>query len=165
VAYATPAQFLARYDANRVGDLVTDDGLRVLPNALLTNSVLQAMLDDASAWLEAAVRAGNKYTVADLSGLAAAGNTLVVRLVCDLAYGMLLQRRGLPPGEAHDRALVMLEKIASGQQVFPTQAAVEAGTVETPVVLSKRMRLLSSVDRYFGDATITPESIYQPRRD
>lgn len=131
MAYATAQNLLDRYDARRIADLVSDSGTRTL--APQSSPVLLACLDDASGEVDAACRVAQRYTSADLSGLTGNANALLVRLVCDLAYGMLVARRGYA---ANDNAVMaprekiafdMLEALRRGERIFSGEDQAEAG--------------------------------------
>lgn len=162
MSYAVPSDFLARYDNNRLGQLVRDDGTAASSTDLLTDPNLQAMLDDASGMIDAACLAGGKYFPADLTGLTGTGKALLLRLNCDLAYGLLVLRRGFTEEEASrlapgfKLALQLLDKLREGSIVFNVTAAIKAGE---PVndVLSSQINLVSSAYRFFGDINILNE--------
>lgn len=136
MAYATPQDLLNRYDARRVADLVSDAGSRTL--APQSSPVVAACLDDASGQVDAACRVAQRYTAAELSGLTGNAQAMLVRLVCDLAYGMLVARRGYTANDAavmaprEKFALDMLEALRRGERLFSGEDQAEAGVnVET----------------------------------
>lgn len=92
--YATGDEFLKRYDVRLIGDLVRDDGTQEPAGSLPANTVLLAVLEDASAAVDAAVFVGNRYTPAQMSSLSETAAAFVRRLVCDLALIYLKRRRG-----------------------------------------------------------------------
>jgi phage gp36-like protein len=92
MAYATPQDLLIRYDERRVADLVSDTGTRSA--APLTSPVVAAVLEDAAGIIDSACRVGGRYSIADLAAMAGSGHYLLVRLSCDIAYGLLVARRG-----------------------------------------------------------------------
>lgn len=92
--YATGDDFLKRYDARLIGDLVSDEGTKVPAADLPTNAVLLAALTDASAAIDAAVSVGNRYTPAQMANLSDTAAGFVRRLVCDLALIYIKRRRG-----------------------------------------------------------------------
>jgi phage gp36-like protein len=118
--WATTAQLQTRYDTRMLGGLVTDDD--TIEGSLGTNSVLIAMLEDATSDVQSAVYQGEQYTPAQMATLDNAANPLLVRLVCDLAVGHLHARRGRPtPPSVQDRvdsARDVLDEIRRGVRVF-----------------------------------------------
>jgi phage gp36-like protein len=159
MAYATPAQFLVRYDARRLGQLVRDDGTKATPAELLSDDNLAAVLDDASGMIDAAVLRGGRYESSDLTDLTGQSEAYLVRLCCDLAYGLLVERRGFSQGEAqvsaggYTRALQTLDQLAEGQRVFNVDKAIQAGKPRRAVI-DKKLQLISSTRRLFGDLTV-----------
>lgn len=131
MAYATPQDLLNRYDARRIADLVSDSGQRTL--APQSSPVVAACLDDASGAVDAACRVAQRYTSADLAGLTGNANALLVRLVCDLAFGMLVARRGYTANDAavmaprEKSALEMLEALRRGERIFSGEEQADAG--------------------------------------
>jgi len=92
--YANANDFLQRYDVRLIGDLVSDDGTRVNPGDLPNHTVVLAVLNDASATVDAAVYVGNRYTPDQLANLSDTAAAFVRRLVCDLALIYIKRRRG-----------------------------------------------------------------------
>ncbi len=131
MAYATNAQFLQRYDARLIGDIVSDMSVRVPPADLLTNAVLTAALDDASGEIEAALMQGNRYTAAQLAALTGNSSSHLARLCCRIAWGLLMERRGrmgdVHRDEAMDASRAELRRLRSGEHVFDVEELKEAG--------------------------------------
>ena len=120
MSYATPAQMLERFDARVIGDLVSDSDSQVSAAELLTDPILQAMLDDASGDIEAALLVGGRYTVADLSGLTGNAQKHLVRICCEVAKAYLLRRR-VSYNPEKDKAEIELaehhlERLRSGER-------------------------------------------------
>lgn len=175
MSYATPSDMLARYDARRLGDLVNDDGTRATSTALLTDPNLQAALDDASGMLDAAIQRGQKYTVQDIASIVAATTSsnplynsykLLVRLCCDLAYGLLVGRRAYNATDTaaqaprYVEALRQLQLLEDGEWVFLTPGAIAYGfKVPTPTI-SGSISLITSISRIFGQLAVPPSSNY-----
>ena len=176
MSYAIPADMLARYDARRLGDLVNDDSTRASTGALSTNANLQAALDDASGMLDAAIQRGQRYSPTDIANLIAAGGSptnplynsykLLVRICCDLAYGLLVGRRAYNATDTaaqaprYVEALRQLQLLENGEWIFVTQGALAAGVPVPTVQLSSQIGLLSSISRLFGDLAVYPAQNY-----
>lgn len=170
MSYAQPSDMLARKDARRLGDLVSDTGVRVSSASLLTDPVLQAALDDAQALIDAAILRGQRYLPAELLALLppatpTSSYQLLIRLNCDLAYGLLVGRRGysrsdtLNQAPGYEEALGMVEALADGQRIFPDITGVPQAGVGLPAVtLSQNVALVSSLTRVFGDLTVDPSN-------
>lgn len=141
MAFITAAQFLNRYDARRVGDLVGDTGTRVDAGTLLTDTNLATILADASAFITAACRVSDRYSYDDLNNLATTspyGPTayLLHRLTADLAMGLLLKRRAYAADDiakqcpAYVEALQYIQLLREGERIFDTDGQAEAGLPE-----------------------------------
>lgn len=177
-AYATPAQLLARYDARRIGDLVADPApgsttSRVSPTALLTDVNLAAALGDAAGMIDSAILKGGRYTPQDLADLAAlssgADNSyqLLIRVNCDLAYGLLIRRRGLKVEDSapgYLEALQTLQRLSDGDLVFNLSAVIAAGRMTTHQLDLQIGLLSANVRRYFGDLDTAATNPNNPQR-
>ena len=135
MAYATAAQFMERYDARVLGDLCSDLDDQIEPTALLTNTKLQAALDDASGDIDAALVTGQRYTTDDLEGLTGNSQKHLIRITCDIAFAFLQSRRGSMDAEsrkAHmDVAEAHLERLRKGLNIFDLDAQKDAGVPES----------------------------------
>ncbi|MBS0205003.1 MAG: DUF1320 family protein [Planctomycetes bacterium] len=150
--YATPTDLLERYDARLIGDLVRDDGVQEPANSLPANTVLLAVLADASAAVDAAVFVGNRYTVTQMAALSETAAAFVRRLTCDLALVYLKRRRGRFDQE-RDAALLnevnsTLQSLRNGTDLLllNQQSSAAASTLELvrpeliPVVTRQTIR-------------------------
>jgi hypothetical protein len=143
--FASPASFLIRYDPRRLSQLATilSDPNEPLPNdyELQQSPLVYAALGDATEIILSAAQVGKRYTRAILSALAAdfdetlqyGKGGLLVRLCCDLAYGLLVGGKG--QGKEDQSALAprqewadnMLELLKQGERVFDHEGAIDAG--------------------------------------
>lgn len=154
-SYATPTQFLDRYDVRTVGDLLSDTDVSLSSGEVLTSTRLQALLDQASGEIETAAVAGLRYRPDDLDALITNGGNgaqYLVGLVCDLAMYKLMNRRPspvatAPPGPAQ-AALDALQMLRDGERIFGFVEAGVAGMTVTKV--SGQCSIVSSAQRYFG---------------
>ena len=132
--YASPQDFLNRYDVRTVGQLLNDsDTSPALTQAqVLASAKLNALLMEASGDLEAAVIRGQRYTPTDLATIvsnAGVAKEWVVGLICAITAGKLCDRRfdrQEPPPPAK-RADEILELLGQGQRIIPTQESAAAG--------------------------------------
>ncbi len=124
---------LARFDARVLGDLVNDTGVRQTPTQLLTDPNLAAALDDGAGMITSAALYGERYTVAQLLALTGTDQAFLIRLNCNLTFGLLQQRRGNDPTEfpSYVEALQILELIKSGSRLFNVPADTQAGVPES----------------------------------
>lgn len=135
-AYATPAQFLLRYDARTVGDLVSDNGQQVGQAELLDDPILEALLDSASGEIEAAILMGNRYTQTDLGNLTGNSLAFLQDLTCRVAYAKLWDRRPWANAERHaaaaEAADKVLERLRKGQYALNVADTLDAANVSNP---------------------------------
>lgn len=158
MSYATPADFLKRFDARVFGDIVKDDGVQATAVELLTDENLQASLDDASGDIESACLVGERYMPDDLAALT--GNSLnhLKRICCDIAAAYLLRRR---PSNDPDRDTERMEqaekhlmRLRSGETVFyrgddVDQAGVPDVTGPSTVDLQNLNTIRRRVNNYY----------------
>ena len=135
MSYATPTDLIARKDSRSLGDLVNDDNTRADETALATNTKLQAALDDASGEIDSALLQGQRYAATDLAALTGNSLALLKRICCDIAFGLLYQRRPEFESEeeseiAQSRARKHLKMLRSGEHVFDVPAVEQAGLPE-----------------------------------
>jgi hypothetical protein len=156
-AFASPADIKNRYDWRTLGDLCSDAGVKLTSNQLDSSSRLLECLNDASGMVEAAVTTGGQYTAADLNALTGMSQSLLKRLVCDLAMGMLWlarpDREGQTP-KSFEVALEILESIRKGEKAFgllEQQAASRLDTeVESERYVTGRHGIVVEAQRFFS---------------
>lgn len=161
MTYSTPEEFLQRYDARLIGDLVRDDGVQEPPGSLPANAVLLAVLADASAAVDAAVFVGNRHTPAQMAALSTTAASFVRRLVCDLALIYLKRRRGRFDQE-RDAALLQevnatLQSLRDGQDLLllNQQSQAAASTIELVrpelIPVTARQTIRNRTRNYYPD--------------
>jgi phage gp36-like protein len=144
MSYATPADLLARVDAQIVGDLITDDdpntGFRDPPpvETILASNIVQTALDDASGDVLAALGKGKRYTPDQLSGLTGPALSKLKRITCDIAVSYLFDRR---PDKGNQeqaenyrlKAERHLKALKSGEDIFylADESDAEASLITT----------------------------------
>jgi len=156
--YATGSEMLERYDARLLGDLVSDNGVAVSAGALPGHPNLVAVLNDASAAIDAAVFVGNRYTPSQMSNLSASAAAFVRRLTCDLALIYIKRRRGRFDSDK-DAALLKevnasLDALRSGDDVLVSEQDNDPGPQleGTEMVTVVRPRsLLNQIQNYYPD--------------
>jgi hypothetical protein len=136
--YATADDLFVYHDWQQVGEMLVDRGAPAPQRATLVNTatplggVLNRLLLAASGQLESACLIGKRYSPADLQALTGAGKERVVKVVCDLAFWTLRQRR--QPGSADPKqvpgaqeALDTLTALRTGEQVLGFAESAAAG--------------------------------------
>lgn len=128
-AYAKIGDLTARYDSRAIGDLVSDQGSRQSVGDLASNGSVQAALDDAAGLINAACNVSERYTTNELNDLTGVNKALLIRINCDLAFGLLVQRRGNDPAKCvgYVSSMEYLEEIKDGKRIFASPADVAAG--------------------------------------
>lgn len=175
MAYCTPAEFILRYDSRRVRELLSDTGTPVPLADLEDNETLLALLEDASHRLKMAVRQSNRYSI-DFLWYIYNGNPdyddnpdpgsdedtrkhEIIRIVADLAFGMLMARRGLAQKELFELApmykdaLDMLEALKRGERIFDdwNDTTAEAGVHVANISPSSQSCVWTrQASRFFG---------------
>jgi phage gp36-like protein len=152
MAYATPAQLLARFDARTLGQLVRDDGVQASAAELLTDDNLQAALDDASGEIDAVLFQGGRYTPDQLAALTGNAQAYLIRMTCLIALRHLFDRRpsleSTARDEATEQARKMLDRLRKGENVFnltPDDPTDDANTPEFVQDTPSSVRPLNTV--------------------
>jgi hypothetical protein len=128
--YALPSDLLMYKDARTIGDLAGDLGVRVTPSAILTNPNVLAALASSAGMINSAILIGNRYTILELQALTGDDFAFLVRINCDLAFGILIGRRGNSPEQDPDykEAKMLLEMMRDGKAIFNVPGDVAVGT-------------------------------------
>lgn len=153
MSYASISDFNARYDSRVIAQLSNDTN-----SSSANSSNVQAMLDDATAQINSAALQGSQYTVDQLTALVLTGDTMLVRMNCDLALELIAQRRSMGLSgrlqEQTKRSLDLLEALRLGQRIFNI-GANRTADLPTIVVLTDdqtaNLQLASSLP-FFGGA-------------
>lgn len=164
-AFVTNARFLQTYDWRLVaknildGDTASSSAAPPTKGELESNSrsglILSRFLEQASEMTMAAAAVGNRYSVSDLTTY---GGELLVRIVCDLAIGLILKRRGRALSDqdalsrSYQESLEYLEQLRRGERIFFAAPGVpEAGVPATATMIPTQPPLFTGrAIRYFG---------------
>lgn len=147
VPYATVAQLVSTIDERLLAELGIDaeaDGVVDQNNAIIVTSLTRASHEVQSFALR-----GGVYTEGDLDSMQAATNWVLIGTVCDLAFGILMARRGGPFGESVkdrvDKANAMLLDLRDGKRVFPIGSTVEASRPSLSIISQQQRGSLGMV--------------------
>ena len=138
MAYASPDDLKKRYDVRTLGDLAGDIGVRVQPSDFADNAILLAALEDASGEVDSCLLQGRRYTAAQLAALTGNSLAMLKRITCEIAYGLLWERRSYVDDDrrmaAMDRARQTLNRLRKGEIVFDIDDVKDAGlpSIEGP---------------------------------
>ena len=171
-SYLNPVDLVRFYDSRRVLQLASDSGATAVI-ADLSNSasaaygfVLSAIRSAASE-LDSHCQQGKRYARGILEDIIAAAvaapadevkakrAALIQQLVADLAFGIMCSRRGQVADALkalcprYETALVTLERLAQGVQIFDTDLAINRG-VPASVKIGKNVYRPSRDNRLFG---------------
>lgn len=134
------AEFLKRVSGTSVGQLASEDPANpIAVGSLATDPNVLAALKDADGLFEASCLMGNRYQAADLvtlSGTDCAAQGLMFRILADLAWAFLWERRpnkGIAPPPSLDRSVMWLEQLAQGKMLFGFVQAEKAGTLDSSI--------------------------------
>jgi phage gp36-like protein len=132
--YASATDLVARYDIEVVGQLATDDRVRLLRDDILVHPNVAIALTDACGEFDVRVRCGNRYTALDLADLDPFSLSHLKRIICVIAMSFLFRRR---PGVHAEMAKAVreeadewLRRLSTGEDVFGLNASAahrEAG--------------------------------------
>lgn len=163
--YVSASDFLKRYDARTIGQLMSDESpagrtptVDELTNAnTVPGGRLSELLKDASGMLEIALLKGGRYTIADLEALTANQAAFIKRVVGDLALGLCYQRRpatDTPIPTQTQVAMNVLDMLANGDRILGLQGAIDAShmtlTTDTPDNVLTRNSMVIEMQGYFG---------------
>lgn len=171
-AYATLQDLANRFDIRPIRQLVSDVGVPLDPAGNMVAGEVNALLMEASGWVEAAASAGARYEITptrnDLLTIYQSGtNTaeMLKGLVCAITYWMIWERRpewlGGNPGELPSRvkiALQKLEDLNQGHIVFGLVESEEAGD------MSDYTETAQDVQNRHG-ITVTARPLFGPRNN
>jgi hypothetical protein len=127
VALITAAQFLNFYDKRRINQYLSDSGSPLGSGEITDDENLAVILGAASEEVLSAVLVGERYTTDQLEALSLEEETgfLLRRLVADLAYTIIVSRRGQGAADIerlcprHAEAQKQLDQLRSGWAIFP----------------------------------------------
>ena len=131
-SYASYADLTKRYDINLIKELIQDVG----DPSLYDETIATAALSDASGWVDSACRQADRYT--DLTDLSDNSTALLKRIVCDLAFSFLRQRRGRDVNqfETVKISLEMVDLLRRGERIFDDDVSPDAGNPTTDKITS-----------------------------
>jgi hypothetical protein len=161
--YCSAAVLFQFHDAQQVAQLLRDgDGpqptrARILDPESTEGLILATLLLAASGELESACLIGNRYSPTDLAALTGSGLGRLQKIVADLTFWALMQRR--QPGSADPKTcpgalqgLTELDRLRNGERIFGFQDSAAAGlpTVTDPDTTKQANPLVSNANPFFG---------------
>jgi len=165
-SYATAADLINFHDVEKIGDLATDNRVRLTPLQILTDTKVAATLLRASGEVEMSCYRGGRYTPTALAALTGASAAALKGLVCDLAYYHLAKRRVPNPENSpgYKDAREMLVALTNGDLVFGLQQVADAGVMNMVDTSTNRNGIYNRptdiARRFFGrrmdDSTTNP---------
>lgn len=159
MVYATGEDFLQRYDARLIGDLVRDDATQEPASSLPTNATLLALLADGASDIEAALFVGNRYTIAQLANLSTSAANFLRRLNCDITLLLVKRRRGKfdpqKDGELQKNVDATLASLRNGDNLLmqATDSEAQASTIELDapqmIPILRRQTIRNRTNNYY----------------
>ncbi len=161
--YCSALELFAFHDRNQCADLLRDgDGPRPSPLEMLDGTstaggLLVTLLLAASGEFESACLVGKRYSPDDLAALTGSGAQRLKKLVGDLAFWTLTQRR--QPGTADPKkvpgaetALEALKQLKDGEYILGLVESAAAGLPGTsdPQPTDRPDSLVNEAGRFFG---------------
>lgn len=148
--YIAPADIVTYYDSRRILDLASDTGEPAVIADLSDDGTaaygfVASAIRTAAGMLDSHCQMGKRYTRAVLEAIITAAlaapadeakqkrAAMIRQMVADLAYGVMLGRRGYSADATknlaprYDEALATLERLAQGLQVFDLDVNIDAG--------------------------------------
>jgi hypothetical protein len=157
IPYLSAAEFIKRCDQNVVAMLCSDSGTRVTVASLPADPNLAACLLDASGDVEAACMVKQLYSPADLAALTGATQASLFRIIHDLAWWYLYDRRKdmepkLPV--SFEKSMNFLKMLSEGTRIFGILEVAEAGVqshhTEHPREVTRRESVVTQNQGYYG---------------
>lgn len=129
MAYTTPTLLMNYYDQRIIGDLASDNSVRLTPTQILTDPNVAQAISTGAGIINASVLQGQRYTVIQLQALTGDDAALLQWLNSALAYCRLRSRRATKYDDIQDckDAQDMLAALASGAAVFNIAGNEQAG--------------------------------------
>ncbi len=131
--YAEISDLQNRYDQRLIAQASSDDN-----SGSLASGVVNAALADASYEFNAAVLQGSIYQISDVLALQSTGDTMVTRVVCDIAMRNLFARRGRGTPDYIqkniERSDKFIEAIRTGKRVLNVPKNRAADSIEQVMV-------------------------------
>lgn len=165
--YCTAASLCVYHDGAQICDMLRDgDGPRPSRLAILDGTsdpgaMLATILLGASGELESACLIGDRYSPLDLAALTGSGLQRLTKLVADLAFWTLAQRR--QPGSADPdavpgakQALAEMDRLRNGERIFGFQESADAGLPKVSLPDVSRnvgSPLVGASSRFFGTSS------------
>lgn len=133
MAYASPSDLIERHDPRLVNDLANDENVRQSRGDLQTNSRVLTALSDASASVASALSVGRMMSPEQLDALTGDNQSLLKRIVCDIAMSFLYDRRPSLNADEYERYTRMaerhLDRLRKGDAVFTIESAIQGTEV------------------------------------
>jgi hypothetical protein len=147
IPYATVAQFAKTIDERLLAELGIDAEADGVVDG--TNAIIVAALTRASHEVQSFALRGGVYTESDLDQMQSSENWVLIGTVCDLAYGILVARRGGPFGDSVkdrvDKANAMLVDLRDGRRVFPIGSSIDASRPSLSIISQQQRGALGLV--------------------
>lgn len=158
MAFASANDLTNRYDYRLIGDLCSDDMVELTLGQVLAEAKVSSALDDAAGEIVVGLQTGGNYTQDDLDELDGLNQSHLIRVNCDLAMCLLIQRRpnkiALETAEKIcEVARGHLNRLRKGENIFGIPEKLESGNLTvahmSAVQLESLNLLPDRMGRYF----------------
>jgi phage gp36-like protein len=158
MAFASANDLTNRYDYRLIGDLCSDEMSELTLGQVLAEAKVSSALDDAAGEIVVGLQTGGNYTEEDLNELDGLNQSHLIRVNCDLAMCLLIQRR---PNRVNievaekicEAARGHLNRLRKGENIFGIPAKVEAGNLSVSHMSAMQLESLNLIPdrmaRYF----------------
>lgn len=139
--YASATDLINRYSPAVLGDLASDDGVRVVEANLAANTKVQTALATATGKVKASILQGGRYTPDEIASMTnpsdlaydAESSALLADITCRVAFWLLWQRK--PWSDQHENqrkqaeadSESQLDRLRKGIEIFNIGKAVDSG--------------------------------------
>jgi phage gp36-like protein len=158
--FATTENLTERYDYRLIGDLCSDEQTERTIGQVLVDPKAIASIEDASGEILTNLQAGGNYSQADLEGLTGLNQSHLVRVCCDIAMALLIQRRpnrinNEIADKVSEKAKEHINRLRKGENIFGFPAKLEAGVLQVAHMSVSQIEAMNLIPdrmgRYFPD--------------
>lgn len=158
MAFASANDLTNRYDYRLIGDLCSDEMTELTLGQVLAEAKVFSALDDAAGEIVVGLQTGGNYTEEDLNELDGLNQSHLIRVNCDLAMCLLIQRR---PNRVNievaekicETARGHLNRLRKGENIFGIPEKIESGNLSVAHMSTAQLESLNLIpdrmSRYF----------------
>jgi phage gp36-like protein len=158
MAFASSTDLTNRYDYRLIADLCSDEMTELTLGQVLAEAKVSSALDDAAGEIVVGLQTGGNYKEEDLEELDGLNRSHLIRVNCDLAMCLLIQRRpnriNLETAEKIcETARQHLNRLRKGENIFGIPEKIESGNLSVAHMSAVQLEGLNLIpdrmSRYF----------------